>query len=129
MKDLSSYNYNILLIEDDPNDLFFIQKVVLRIWPGSTVQTVRSIAKGLELAVKEKFQLILLDLNVKDSYGPETVELVRAKVKDVPIIVTTGLAHDLTVNDCLKNGANNVVLKHQIMDNDFQEILKQNVKK
>lgn len=88
---------------------------------------VQSLQKAYETYRNHQVDLTLLDLNLPDGYGALTVKEMRKFNKSVPIIVVTGFGTNMTVYDALKMGANNVVLKSQITDPDFVNILEQNV--
>lgn len=116
----------ILLVEDNPFDTVLIQGQLRKLWPESTVVSVGSLREAYEAYKNRNFDMILLDLNLPDSYGPQMVSQMRDFYKNVPIIVITGIASNITVHEALKLGANNVVPKAQIMDEDFANILEQN---
>ena len=118
--------HNILIVEDDAADLLLLKKQLTKIWPESKIMAVRSIKDAYDVYKKNNVDLFLLDLNLPDGYGPQTVHEVRKLDKRTPIIVVTGLGNSITVNEALRLGANNVVLKSQIMDSDFANILEQN---
>mgnify|MGYP000507103413 CR=1 FL=1 len=117
---------SVLIVEDDAPDLVLARKKVKSLWPDCVVMPVRSLKAVHKAYAKHKFDLVLLDLNLPDGFGPRTVEDIRKIDKNVPIIVVSGMVSDGTVSECLKLGANNVVPKSQLMGNDFFNILKQN---
>lgn len=120
-------SHNILIVEDETPDQVLLKKRLEEIWPNSKTLAVKSLQEAYDVYKKNNFDLVLLDLNLPDGYGPSTVQEVRKFNKSVPVIVITGLGTNLTVDETLKLGANNVVLKSQIMNEDFANILQQNV--
>lgn len=118
--------HNVLIVEDDEADMLLLQRQLRQIWPDSKVLAVRSLRDAYEAYRKNNVDLFLLDLNLPDGYGPQTVHEVRKLSKQIPIVVVTGLGNSITVSEALRLGANNVVLKSQIMDPDFADILQQN---
>lgn len=120
-------NYRILLVEDNAADLVLIKRQLEKFWPDCTVMPVRSIEEAYSTYKNNDFDLMLLDLNLPDGYGPQTVQEVRRFNKRVPIVVVTGMGANITVYEALKLGANNVVLKSQILQDDFKEVLSQNL--
>ncbi|MBX2833845.1 MAG: response regulator [Micavibrio sp.] len=120
-------HYVILLVEDQIPDKVMIRKQVLELWPDAEIVPVTSISEAYETYKQNNFNLILLDLNLPDSLGPNTVHAIRQFSKSVPIVVLTGLNTDITVSEALKLGANHVALKSQLLDEDFKNILNQHV--
>lgn len=119
----------ILLVEDDAPDVVLAKKSIQNLWPDATVIPVQSLGEAYEEYKQNNFDLVLLDLNLPDAYGANTVQEMRRFNKTVPIVVVTGLANDGVVNGALKLGANHVMLKSQIMTDDFVDILKQHTEK
>jgi ActR/RegA family two-component response regulator len=70
--------------------------------------------------------MVVLDLNLPDTIGPNSVAEMRNFNRSTPIIVLTGMLTSITADEALKQGANNIYPKAQIMDNDFFNILEQN---
>ena len=116
----------ILVVEDAVPDQALVEKRIRTLWPDCDIMNVQSL-KSTHTALKEKdFDMVLLDLNLTDTFGPNTVEEVRKIDGKVPIIVMTGMLTSITADESLKNGANNILSKYQIMDDDFFNILEQN---
>jgi len=121
--------YAILLVEDQVPDKVMIREQVLELWPNARIIPVTSINEAYETYKQNEFNLILLDLNLPDSIGPNTVQAIRKFTSSIPIVVLTGLGTDSTVSEALKLGANHVALKSQLLDYDFKNILQENVQK
>ncbi len=120
-------NHKILLVDDDTLDLLLVELKLKQLWPDCTVVPVRSMRQAYNEYKRRDFDIVLLDLNLPDTEGPETVEEMRKFNRTVPIIVVTGLITEHTVNQSLRNGANNVYPKAQISNEDFRNVLQQNV--
>lgn len=119
--------YKVLLVEDDIPDLVLGKNRILDIWPSADITSARTLSDAYELVMKYDFDLVLLDLNLPDAYGPATVQQMRSFNKKVPIIVLTGMGNDRTVSQAIKLGANHVTLKPNILNDDFLNILEQHV--
>jgi CheY-like chemotaxis protein len=115
---------SVLIVEDNPADLLLLKKQLEKIWPNSKIMAVKSVREAYATYKKNDLDLVLLDLNLPDGYGPNTVQDIRTFNKSVPIVVITGFGTDLTISEALKLGANHVALKSQNMDKDFSKILK-----
>lgn len=83
---------DILLVEDDENDSFLIKNHLSNSFPffESIVTHMRSSREALShLANNNKTDIILLDLNLPDTNGMDSIECFNT-YRDIPIIVVTG---------------------------------------
>lgn len=83
----------VLIIEDEPGDAELIRLQLLeRDSQAFEVKMAASLSEARDL-LQEGLQphVILLDLNLPDSTGPETVKRCRKLAPDVPLVVLTGL--------------------------------------
>jgi DNA-binding response OmpR family regulator len=116
---------NILIVEDENSDAALLSIHVGGLYPDYSIMSAVSVSAAYEIFKEHTFSMILLDLNLPDGHGPQTVKEVRRYNKATPIIVVTGMGTDMTVNESLKLGANDVVFKSQISDEDFRNTLNQ----
>ena len=114
---------NILVVEDEPADQILIEKNVKEFWRQANVVCVSSIKQAYNACKAQQFDLVVLDLNLPDGYGPSSINEIRRFNRDVPIIVVTGMLPDLTIEVSLKNGATHVVSKRQLIERGFQGFL------
>lgn len=117
----------ILIVDDNNTDTLILSERVHSLYPDHGVLSAGSVREAHKLLQNYSFSLVLLDLNLPDGFGPQTVKEIRQVVPKTPIIVVTGMVTNITVNEALKLGANNVVSKFGIPDEDFQNILDQNL--
>ena len=105
-KKASQKHIKILVIEDTPVDQRLacatIEKggyTALSAWDGKT---------GLEIARKEKPNLIILDYNLPDIKGPELCKLIKMHLdtKDIPVLFLTSLTGPDNVINCFEQGEN-----------------------
>ncbi len=84
--------FRILLIEDNPGDVRLLEEYLPRSLPFAVDITVsRSLQHALRtLAAQEPFQLVLLDLFLKDSRGLPTLQAVQAVAAGMPVAVLSG---------------------------------------
>ncbi len=83
----------IMLVDDDPA----IRQILVRLLSEENyaVQTAANGVDALALAEQEKFDLVLLDLNMPQKDGWETFEQLSAKNPLLPIILITARANQL----------------------------------
>lgn len=79
-----------------------------------TVTRVERLAPALELLAREKFSAVLLDLQLPDSDGLDTIARVRAVAANVPIIVLTGFDDDGQALAAIQQGAQDYVAKDRL---------------
>ena len=69
--------------------------------------------EGVEKALTEKPQLILLDIMMPGMDGCEAARLLRAHpdTQNIPILATTALFRDADLKNCLEAGCNGYIVK------------------
>jgi two-component system KDP operon response regulator KdpE len=99
---------HVLLIEDDPT----IRAALIRALGerGHAVSSASTGAQGLQVAVSEHPDLVVLDLGLPDLDGREVLAMLRA-VDDVPVIVATARDHDPEIVAVLDAGADDYLVK------------------
>ncbi len=105
----------VLLIEDNPGDARLIQEYLTearRVNFNLTIQD--TLSEELEEFLKNKFDIILLDLNLPDSIGLKTVSIIYEKIKNVPIIVLTGRDDEDLALESMKRGVQDYLVKGRI---------------
>ena len=82
----------ILIIDDDP----IIVRYLINIFQNNGYETASASSgtKGIEEVVKEKPDLITLDLQMPEQWGPRFYQQLRKDktLRDIPIIVVSGLS-------------------------------------
>ena len=80
---------HILQIEDDAVNAQLIQYVLEKEWSECIVQTVGNASEGLEIAGKEKPDLIILDWSLPDMLGTEALKCIQMddELKHIPVIL------------------------------------------
>jgi len=108
MPDLILTKQRILIIEDD-NDIAALEKDYLEI-NNFEVVIEKNGLKGMELAVKEQFSLILLDLMLPGKDGMTICRNIREKV-DIPILMVTARIEEIDKIRGLGLGADDYIIK------------------
>lgn len=106
--------YRVLLIEDNPADVQLLRHVMHGHGShvGFDIVDVPRLSDALDILAHEKFDLIILDLNLRDSYSADSVIQIRAShPRNVPIVVYTDSADDQLRDEALHYGANEYFLK------------------
>ena len=116
---------NILVVEDSNKDTILIVRQIREVLPDATVIPTKSLSEAYQTYRQQSFDLVLLDLNLPDGYGPTTVSDMRKFNQKTPIVVLTTIGNDTTLNEAMKNGANHFFLKKNILTDDFRYILQE----
>src|SRR4030066_2542639 len=94
-----------LLIEDDLDDVLLLKASLAK---GKMVQIklghAESLSSGLIQLAEEDYDVILLDLNLPDSRGLETLTTIIEAYPTWPVVVLSGLADDATTIAAVKQG-------------------------
>jgi signal transduction histidine kinase len=114
MKDRS---IQVLLIEDDPEDVMIVERSLgkpLEFSHPFTLEHAAALQEGLDRLGKGDTDVLLLDLDLPDSQGIDTVVRVRGRDSEVPIVVFTVNGDDDTALRALKAGAQDYLVKTEL---------------
>jgi signal transduction histidine kinase len=107
----------ILLIEDDP-DYTLLMNLYVHEACGATLkhemENAVSLAQGLDLLARKEFDIVLLDLNLPDSEGLDTLAELRRRAPGVPVVVLTNLALEETGLKAIGAGAQDYLIKSKV---------------
>jgi len=113
----SGKTIKILLIEDNPGDVRFIQEML------SEVQGINynlcyegQLQAGMTHIAKNGVDVVLLDLGLPDSQGLDTFSKLYIHAKDVPIVVLTGLGDETTALNAVQMGAQDYLVKGSVVE-------------
>ena len=102
----------MLIIEDNPGDARLIRAYLAdQSMVTVTFAQTERLALGLEMLAKDHFDVVLLDLNLPDSSGLDTVRKFLSDVNNVPVIVLTGLDDETTGLMAIQEGAQDYLVK------------------
>ncbi len=125
---LNVAHYTILLVEDDPNDVFLIQRAFRRANIVNPVQVVQDgEAAVLYLSSQEPYAdrdryplpiMMLLDLKLPRRSGLEVLEWLRQqpRLKRLPVVVLTSSRENIDVDRAYDLGANSYLVKPVAFD-------------
>lgn len=105
----------VLLVEDNPGDARLIEEM-LNLDDKHEYELVHSkrLDDGIKMFIKEKFDVMLLDLGLPDSDGMDTLDIMRYNAPDIPIIVLTGFKEDVFEKGTVGRGAKNYLAKDNL---------------
>ncbi|MDD2922639.1 MAG: ATP-binding protein [Anaerolineales bacterium] len=105
----------VLLIEDDPDDALLLKESLAEANAIRVKLThADHLSEGLQRIAEQEFDVVLLDLNLPDSRGLDTLNLLLRQVAATPVVVLSGLADDETTLEAVKMGAQDYLVKGEI---------------
>ncbi len=105
----------LLLIEDNPGDARLIREMLVsRDESGIDIEHADSLSKGLELLEKNKYDAMLLDLNLPDSDGYATIQKTGPYFAQIPVIILTGMGDEDVATSAIKEGAQDYLPKSEL---------------
>lgn len=105
----------VLLVEDSAYDTKVVEDLFCDIkGDGFLLRTAESLHKAKETDVEYRSDIVLLDLNLPDSYGTETLIKSKDLFPDRPIIVMTGLYEERLGVQLIKKGAQDYMVKGKL---------------
>lgn len=99
----------ILLVEDEAHVVSFIKKGLTE--EGFEVSVAFDGKTGLQLALENNFDLIILDIMLPEMNGLEVCKSIRTKNQIVPILFLTALGTSENIVLGLENGADDYLVK------------------
>lgn len=112
MRDASSPNTKVLMVEDNPGDARLVQVLLAEVggfdlaWKQDLREAALWLADNLPDAV-------LLDLSLPDSQGVATIDAMRKLHPDLPVVVFTGLNDEAVGVAAVKRGCQDYLVKGQ----------------
>jgi len=103
---------NVLGVEDNHIDRKILHSMLKKIMhEKSTLKTTDSL-KGAEKLLEEyKFDVVLLDLNLPDSKGTNSLEVLNTKYPKMAIVINTGAYDDELGLETIREGAQDFLVK------------------
>ena len=105
----------ILVIEDNFRDVRLIQEMLKEIPSFSfEFKHVERLDEGLKCIENDKFDVLLLDLNLPDSAGIETFIKAYKSAPYLPIVILSGAADEEAAVDAVHEGAQDYLMKGEV---------------
>lgn len=105
----------VLLVEDQPSNAELVREMLSVDMTSSFEFTdAWCLRDALEKLGRASFDVVLLDLGLPDSDGPEAIREIHAFAPDAPIIVLTGQDDEKIATEALREGATGYLRKHEM---------------
>jgi PAS domain S-box-containing protein len=108
----SSENYTLLYIEDNPDNLILVRQV-LKTRPNIRLIFSRDSKTGIELALTQRPDLILMDINLPGMDGFTALKAIRAyrEIRSIPVIAVSANAMKEDIENGLEAGFDSYITK------------------
>ena len=100
---------SVLIVDDDESVLTMLYKVIRS--AGMDANTVSGAKRALELVRERPFDIILLDVNLRDMDGFQVIQELRGRGVKTPIIIVSGRKEDYDTLYGLDIGADDYITK------------------
>jgi diguanylate cyclase (GGDEF)-like protein len=109
------YTRPVLVVEDNPDDALLLG-VLLEELPGEPFKLTRAsnLAGGLELAISERPEVIILDLDLPDGTGLDALTRMREAQPGIPIVVLTEKDDERLAVAAVRAGAQDYLVKGRV---------------
>ncbi|MEW5767580.1 MAG: response regulator [bacterium] len=105
----------VLLVEDNPDDADILGEMLTEsAFTQFELTLVERLDKALQHLTEERFDVVLLDLSLPDSWGLETFVRVHTQVPEVAVVVFTGLDDETIAVKAVHEGAQDYLIKGQV---------------
>jgi two-component system cell cycle sensor histidine kinase/response regulator CckA len=112
---MSTNQIRALLIEDDPDDILLLKDSLAEIGLGKIrLDYADRLSKGLIQLGLHVYDVVLLDLNLPDSRGLDTLNTTIKRFPKLPVVVLSGLADDVITVEAVRRGAQDYLVKGDI---------------
>ncbi|MEM9490600.1 MAG: ATP-binding protein, partial [Myxococcota bacterium] len=107
--------WRILVVEDDRVDSMAVRRALTRSVEQVSIVEARSVDDGLRLLEQQDFDCALVDYSLPDGTAIDLVNrLDPVNSRELPILVLTGLADDITAIEALKQGVQDYLTKDNL---------------
>src|SRR5438132_923792 len=106
---------HVLLVEDSAADALLL-RTTLEATRSVTFQVtqVERLSEAMSRAAQERFDVVLLDISLPDSWGLDTLTTLQAQAPRLPIVILTGLDDETLAVEAVHAGAQDYLVKGQI---------------
>ncbi len=102
----------VLLIEDNQGDAFLIKFYLGESTsPVFNVSHAETVKVALDLLAENRFDMILSDMNLPDSFGVDTIKTILSKYPGNLVVVLTGLTDEAVGLETVRYGAQDFLVK------------------
>ena len=113
---------NILLVEDSPDNQALVKMILSK--TGADIDIASDGLEGVKMARKNKYSVVLMDLQMPRMDGHEATKTLRKEGFDLPIIALTAYNTDEVRRRCMESGFSKFLPK-PLQRKDLYEVLEE----
>jgi PAS domain S-box-containing protein len=115
---MNNRKVNILLVDDDPLDRRLVEVTLARSNRSEqyNVETAGTLSEAAKRLSNGNYDVLLLDLNLPDSSGIDTVQKAQDMNSDASVIVLTGLDDEEMGLEAIRRGAEDYLVKGESLE-------------
>ena len=115
---------NLLMVEDNPGFAQIVGTMLHEDKKANVALTIASnLSDGLAKLESHEFNAVILDLNLPDSFGLDTIKRLRMHSPAIPIVVATGEDDEELAENALKAGAQDFFAKTELTPNLLHRVI------
>ncbi|WP_145419448.1 protein kinase domain-containing protein [Planctomycetes bacterium K23_9] len=115
---------DVLIVEDNQDDLYLTIEMLSRLNRSIVIKKASTMKRATEICkANDPFDVILLDLQLSDSFGIATVVNMKEHAGDAPIVVLTGNDDAKAGQACIEAGAEEYVYKNALNAQQLERLL------
>ncbi len=112
----------VLLIESEPEEVLFLRDVLMEIgegrywsnWVNLDVLDAPSWSEASVILSQEPVDIVLLNLDLRDSHGMETFRRAQSAAPEIPMVLLVGTSEESLGLRLVRDGAEDFLLKKQV---------------
>ena len=119
---IGTSNFNVLIVDDNKINQIVTQNILKK--KGYTCSIANNGMDAIEMLKNEKFDLVLMDINMPEMNGLEATKVIRTFNPKIPIIALTAVEEGEIKSQALSVGMNDVIIKPYDTQQFFQTIMR-----
>ena len=116
--------YSVLLIEDCPDFTYVVKRYLEQSRYSIIVTSVETLREAQNMLQSAAYELIILDLNLSDSYGIDSLNSVLKLSPNTAVVVLTGLEEEDVGIEAIQLGAQDFIAKDNLNEFNIRRIAK-----
>ncbi|WP_062058932.1 tetratricopeptide repeat-containing hybrid sensor histidine kinase/response regulator [Aquimarina longa] len=118
---IGTSNFNVLIVDDNKINQIVTQNILKK--KKYTCNIANNGIDAIEMIKNEKFDLVLMDINMPGMNGLEATKVIRT-FSNIPIIALTAVEEGEIKNQALSVGMNDIIIKPYDTQQFFQTIMR-----
>ncbi len=119
---IGTSNFNVLIVDDNKINQIVTKNILKK--KGYTCDIASNGMDAITMLKNEKFDLVLMDINMPEMNGLEATKVIRTFNTHIPVIALTAVEEGEIRNQALSVGMNDVIIKPYDTQQFFQTIMR-----